>query len=242
MTKKKRIIIISSIVVASFIIMGIVYAFFTDFEQLTNRLVAGTLNIEDTEISFKKANGENADLLEPGDINTLSWTTKNVGTAGALTRQTLELYWTDDLDVGVNTLIYMYPANMTDEAILEDYAKGENSEYAIDFTEVTRTIEGKNKNGVKYQFVGDTLNGSDNIEVSNEVNYNSDVAAVIDSNINTDDTNKKEDSIAYKILLSPDTSYLYQGRKLSVFLTTEGMQYTEDGSGTWTVEDTQQIP
>ena len=31
-------------------------------------------------------------------------------------------------------------------------------------------------------------------------------------------------------------------RKLSVFLTTEGMQYTEDGSGTWTVEDTQQIP
>lgn len=242
MTKKKRIIIISSIVVASFIIMGIVYAFFTDFEQLTNRLVAGTLNIEDTEISFKKANGENADLLEPGDINTLSWTTKNVGTSGALTRQTLELYWTDDLDVGVNTLIYMYPANMTDEAILEDYAKGENSEYAIDFTEVTRTIEGKNKNGVKYQFVGDTLNGSDNIEVSNEVNYNSDVAAVIDSNINTDDTNKKEDSIAYKILLSPDTSYLYQGRKLSVFLTTEGMQYTEDGSGTWTVEDTQQIP
>ena len=242
MTKKKRIIIISSIVVASFIIMGIVYAFFTDFEQLTNRLVAGTLNIEDTEISFKEANGENADLLEPGDINTLSWTTKNVGTAGALTRQTLELYWTDDLDVGVNTLIYMYPANMTDEAILEDYAKGENSEYAIDFTEVTRTIEGKNKNGVKYQFVGDTLNGSDNIEVSNEVNYNSDVAAVIDSNINTDDTNKKEDSIAYKILLSPDTSYLYQGRKLSVFLTTEGMQYTEDGSGTWTVEDTQQIP
>ncbi|MBR1654329.1 MAG: hypothetical protein IJ690_05210 [Clostridia bacterium] len=242
MTKKKKIIIISSIVVASFIIIGIVYAFFTDFEKLTNKLALGTLNIEDTEISFKKANGDDADLLEPGDINTLSWTTKNVGTSGALTRQTLELYWTDDLDVGVNTLIYMYPANMTDEAILADYAKGEESEYAIELTDVTRTIEGKNKNGVKYQFIGDTLNGSDNIEVSNEVNYNSDVAAVIDSNINTDDTNKKEDSIAYKILLSPDTSYLYQGRKLSVFLTTEGMQYTEDGSGTWTVEDTQQIP
>ena len=116
MTKKKKIIIITSIVLASFIIIGVVYAFFTDFEKLTNRFSIGTLNIQDTEISFKKANGEDADLLEPGDINTLSWTTKNVGTSAALTRQTLELYWTDDLDVGVNTLIFLYPANMTDEA------------------------------------------------------------------------------------------------------------------------------
>ena len=94
--------------------------------------------------------------------------------------------------------------------------------------------------------VGDTLNGSDGKDVSKEVNYNlanNDVSdsSVIDENINTDDNSKTEDEISFRLLISPKMSYLFQGKNVSVKVTTEAMQYTESGSGNWTVVDTIEI-
>ena len=60
---------------------------------MKNRFRLGSLNIEDYDLSLKK--GEVAKTtIEPGDIDSLSWTTKNEGTMGAKTRQKLEIYCT----------------------------------------------------------------------------------------------------------------------------------------------------
>ena len=77
--------------------------------------------------------------------------------------------------------------------------------------------------------------------ISKEVNYNISKESVIDKNISTDDSNATIDEIAYKILLSPKTSYLYQGNKIHVKVITEAMQYTEDGSENWKIADIQEI-
>ena len=90
------------------------------------------------------------------------------------------------------------------------------------------------------------LDGSNNTasnSVSSEVNYNSDEVAIVDANINTDDTNKLQDDIAFKLLLSPKTSYLNQGKVVSVKVKAEGMQYTSEGAqdGTWVECDVEEI-
>ncbi|MBR2241570.1 MAG: hypothetical protein IJ890_09415 [Clostridia bacterium] len=241
MTRKKRIIIISSIVVVAFVIMGIVYAFFGDSVQKINKIKVGSVRIENLNLSLKKSNGETATIIEPADIDTLSWTTSNIGTSGVLTRHTLEIYWKEATDASANNLLAMYPANMSKEAILEDFAKSE-PEYQIETENVSKTESGVTKYGIKYQFVGDTLNGTDGKEVSKEVNYNTSNEAILDANRATDDTSKTVDEIAYRLILSPQTSYLFQGKQLSIKVTTEAMQYTEDGSENWTVVDVQEIP
>ncbi len=229
MSKKKKTIIITSIVIAAFAIMGIVYALLSDNMQLINKITIGTVRIDSLNLRLTDKTGEVVELMAPADVDTLSWTTKNIGTSGVLTRHTLEIYYEDDLD------LYMYPANMSEEAIYEDFEKiqnGQESTYLIK----TEAITGEKK-GMKYSFIGDALNGSDNEEVSKEVNYNSTVATIIDANIKTDDTDKKKDEIAFRLLLSPKTTYLQQGKKISAKVTTEAMQYTEDGSENWQVVD-----
>ena len=208
MSKRKKTIIIASVVVAAFAIMGIVYALLGDKTELINKITVGTVQIDSLNLRLTDKNSEEATLMAPADIDTLSWTTKNMGTSGVLTRHTLEIYYDDGVD------FYMYPANMSEEAIYADFEKiqnGEESQYLIQ----TQPITGE-KSGIKYSFIGDTLNGSDNKDVSHEVNYNTTVESIKDSNINTDDDNKKNDEIAFRLLLSPKTSYLEQGKKISV--------------------------
>lgn len=240
MTKKKKLFIISTIVILSFVVIGIVYAFFTDYNEVKNRFRLGSLNIEDYDLSLKK--GEVAKTtIEPGDIDILSWTTKNEGTMGAKTRQTLEIYFKDDASAELVDLLHIYPANMTDSAILEDFEKGLNSEYEITAEKVTKAWGNKTIHGLKYQFVSDTLNGTDNKNINQEVNYNLDNSEVTIADFTTDDTSATQDNIAFKVLLSPQTSYLYQGSQVYIRVTTEGMQYTEDGSGTWQIVETAEI-
>ena len=107
MTRKKRIIIISSIVVVAFVIMGIVYALLGDKTELINKITVGTVQIDSLNLRLTDKNSEEATLMAPADIDTLSWTTKNMGTSGVLTRHTLEIYYDDGVD------FYMYPANMS---------------------------------------------------------------------------------------------------------------------------------
>ena len=54
MSKKKRIVIISAIVVACFIIIGIVYAFFSDTVTKHNKFKLGSVDIEDINLSIKQ--------------------------------------------------------------------------------------------------------------------------------------------------------------------------------------------
>lgn len=239
--KKKKIIIISTIVITSFIIIGIVYALVSGKLNLFGKTTTGSVEIETLNLSLKKTNGSEVNVLEPADINILSWTTKNIGTSGILTRHTLEIYWNDETDANANNLLYLYPANMSKEAILADYEKGEESKYLIKTEKVSKTVNGQVRYGIKYQFLGDTLDGTDMTGVSKEKNYNLNNSEVTIENAKTDDNESASDSIAYKILLSPKTSYLYQGKNVSVKVTTEAMQYTEAGSENWKVVDTQEI-
>lgn len=288
MNKKKKITIISTIVILSFTIMGIVYALLSDKEELNNKLTVGSVHIENSNLSLRKSNGEETSILEPADIDTLSWTTENVGTSGALTRHTLEIYWKDMVEEDANKLLYLYPANISKEAILEDFKN--EGKLQLHTEKVSKEIDGEIRYGVKYQFVGDTLNGTDMKDVNKEVNYNysledigneekneinSDVEnneinldtqnsignetnlnedskennksqsleniteeekqKIIDKNVNTDDNESNTDEIAFRVLLSPKTSYLFQGKEVSIKVTTEAVQYTEDGSENWTI-------
>lgn len=245
MSKKKKTAIIATVVLCSFIIMGVVYALMQDTERKTNKVTIGSVEIDDLNLQLTRENGSPATILEPADLDTLSWQTKNIGRTGVLTRHTLEIYWDEDVGPEASSLLYMYPANMSREAILADFAKvyaGQESQYLLETTAVSKTVGNKTKYGIKYQFVGDALNGQDGKEVSNEVNYNSDVEAIIDSNISTDDESETQDDIAFRLLLSPKTSYLFQGKSVSITVTTEAMQYTEDGSQNWTVVATQTLP
>lgn len=241
MDNKKKKIIIITIIIASFIIIGLVYAIVTDNLSLTGKVNTGSVQIETLNLSFKKANGQDVDVIEPADIDTLSWTTKNIGTSGILTRHTLEIYWNDETDENANNLLYLYPANMSKEAILADYEKGEQSQYIIKTEKVSKQVDGKTRYGIKYVFLGDTLDGTDMTGVSKEANYNISDSTVIQDNLKTDDNETVQDSVAYKLLLSPKTSYLYQGKSVSIKVVTEAMQYTEDVSENWTVVDTQEI-
>ena len=242
--KKRKIITIVTIVILSFTIMGIVYALLSDNMTLTNKIKIGSLQIEDLNLKLINEKDKEVDSMLPGDVDILKWTTKNVGTSAVLTRQTIEIYWEDDVEQ-INEesrkMIYMFPANISKEVILEDYLKGEQAQYMLKTEKISKEIDGKVKKGIKYQFIGDTLNGTDGNDVDKEINYNSTETSVIDTNITTDDKDAKIDEIAFRLLMNPQTSYLYEGTDIKVIITTEGMQYTEDGSESWKVLDTQEI-
>lgn len=248
MSKKKKIGIISAIVVASFIIMGIVYALFSDRIQIENKLKIGTLKIDDLNLTLKKENGDTEDALEPADLDTISWTTENIGTSGALTRHILEIYWKDASNTNLSDVLYLYPANISREAALADFEnmqEGNASTYLLDTETFTKDVTGGTTNGIKYKFVGDRLKGSDGKSVIKngeeasvaEINYNSTNTSIIDGNISTDDASETKDDISFRMLVSPKMSYLLQGKKIEIKVTTEAMQFTEDGSENWTVVD-----
>lgn len=243
MNKKKKTIIITSVVLASFVIIGIVYALLSDSIAIKNKFKVGTVHIDIVNLALKDEDGDDVELWEPADINTISWSTKNIGTSAVLSRHTLEIRWTGNMN------FYLYPANMKDSEIIADFQRiQEGGETVSILTEpITETVGGATKIvGLKYNFVSDTLDGTNNTaqdSVSSEVNYNSTVEGKIDSNINTDDSNKKQDDVAFKLLLSPKTSYLNQGKVVSVKVKAEGMQYTTEGSqdGTWVAGDVEEI-
>lgn len=254
MNKKKKAIIITSVVLASFVIIGIVYALLSDRILIKNKFKVGTVHIDtyDLKLTENYGDADSVQYVAPSDIVTLSWTTENIGTSAVLSRQTLEIRWTGNLN------FYMYPANMTKEAILADYAKiqaGQESQ-ALRTEPITEVVNGETKTvGLRYSFVSDVLDGTSNTaqdSVSSEANYNmiyeapegeSQEVSPIDVAINTDDTDKVKDKVAFRLLLNPKTNYLNQGKIVSIKVKTEGMQYTTQGSqdGTWVAADVEEI-
>jgi hypothetical protein len=232
-SKKKKIVVISSIIVGLIAIAVIVYAAFQSQDEKKNRFLVGTLDIEIQNLDLKK-NNTSTRVIMPGDIDLLSFTAANVGTCDALTRHTIDIYWVNNessvtainevTEQNASNLLYLYPATMTDAEIMEDF-NGEKSQklspVEVFPTEINKVINGQTVTvyGIRYKFVGNTLAGSDPQGVAESSSQN----------------------ISFKLLLSPETSYLFQSEPIKIDVVTEGQQYTESGSGTWTVTDSEGI-
>ncbi|MBE5805719.1 MAG: hypothetical protein E7313_03265 [Clostridiales bacterium] len=233
---KKKPVIICSILILLIILIGIAYARATGKLELVGTTKTGSVKIENINLEFKKQNGERVDFLEPADINQISWTAKNIGTSAVLTRHSLEIYWEDVDNKEASNSLLLYPANITNEDILKDYEQGDNNKYQIETELLEKNIGGSNVYGIKYLFVGDTLDGTDMKGKSSEENYN-----LKEFTSNTDDKDTTLDTISYKLLVNPKLSYLYQGKKVVIRIVTEAMQYTDSGKEEWSVVDIKEI-
>lgn len=234
--KKKK---IGAIILVIVVIVGIVLATVSINRLIQNFVKSGTVQVEEINLQLKDSEGnitkEIADW-EPGDVDLVTWKVKNIGTSAVYTRNKLQIYWNEEV-LSNNQVIYLYPANMSKQEIIEDFKKGEDSKYKLNVTSGEITLDDNNvKKGIEYQFLGDVLDGTKMTGKSKEVNYNS------ESYVNTtDDKSEVEDEIAFNILLSPNTSYLYEGKTLTIKVVTEAMQFTEEGKEEWQIVDTQTI-
>ena len=201
---------------------------------------AGTVKVDKINLQLKDADGNEGKELrdwEPGDIDLISWKVKNIGTAAVYTRNKLQIYWNEPVDDELK-VIYLYPANMSREEILNDFKKGEESEYAIKVEQGTIDFGDSvgEKVGIQYEFFGDVLDGTKMTGKSKEVDYNTQANAKT-----TDDTSTTEDDVAFYILFSPKTSFVFEDKTVSIKVITEAMQYTDDGKAEWHIVDSQSI-
>lgn len=236
MENKKKIGITILIIV---IIAAVALATVSIDKLLENIVQSGTVKVEKINLQLKDLEGNTSKEIadwEPGDVSLITWNVKNSGTAAVYTRNKLQIYWNEDI-TNSSEVIYLYPANMSKQEILEDFNKGEESQYAIDVTRGEIILDEKNtKIGIEYNFLGDVLDGTKMQGNSKEVNYNSQ-----DYETTTDDTNNTEDAIAFNLLFSPKTSYLFEGKSVTIKVLTEAMQYTEAGKAEWQIVDSQTI-
>lgn len=237
MKNKKKKIITAGLAIG--VIAGVTFAITSSEKILENIVKSGTVEVESINLQLKDSQGNISKQIEdwePGDVDLVTWKVKNIGTAAVYTRNKIQIYWNEDVPNN-SQYIYLYPANMSKETIIEDFKKGEKSQYAIEVTSGTITLDsGEKKNGIEYTFLGDSLDGSEMVGKSKEINYNSG-----DFDKTTDDSSTTEDAIAFNILLSPKTSYLFAGKTITIKVVTEAMQYTDEGKAEWKVVDTQTI-
>ncbi len=233
--KKKIGVIVFIIVIA----VGIVLATVSTNRLIQNLVRSGTVQVEEINLQLRDLEGNGTKEIadwEPGDVDLVTWKVKNIGTSAVYTRNKLQIYWNEEV-LSNNQVIYLYPANMSKKEIIEDFKKDEDSKYKLNVTSGDITLDNNTvRKGIEYQFLGDVLDGTKMTGNSKEVNYNS------ESFVNTtDDKSEVEDEIAFNILLSPNTSYLYEGKTLTIKVVTEAMQFTEEGKAEWQMVDTQTI-
>lgn len=230
---RKTLIVTLTIVITYILVVATTYAIMTTHDQKSNKFVVGSLDIQIQNLDLKK-NNTSTRIVMPGDIDTLSWTAKNVGKNTALTRHVLDVYWANTsnsvgqinelTEADASSLLVLYPATMSNEEIMEDY-NGTKAHQLTPIeafpTQVSKVVNGETITvyGIRYKFVGDTLEGTEPQGIASSTSQD----------------------ISFKVLLSPETSYLYQNQPIKVDVLTEAMQYTEQESGTWTVTDNESI-
>lgn len=233
--KKKTKVIVTSLIIIAGIAIAVTIGGVIQF-----LVKAGTVKVDKINLQLKDADGNVGRQIndwEPGDAIQVSWKVKNIGTAAVYTRNKLQIYWNEEINTD-SLMIYLYPANMSKQEISNDMKKGENSEYMIkvESGDIVINDEGTTKKGFEYFFNGDTLDGTKMTGKSKEVDYN------LQSNVKTtDDNSSTEDDIAFNVYFNPKSSYLYEGKTLTVKVVTEAMQCTEDGRAEWQIVDTQSI-
>lgn len=239
MDKQKKSKKIKVIVGTALVIAGVSVAVVTANKVVQNTVKSGTVTVESINLQLIDEKGNSTKELsswDPGDVETISWKVKNTGTAAVYTRNRLRVYWNEELPDNEQVL-YLYPANVSKTEILKDIVKGDAAQYAVDAEYGDITLDnGEVKKGYEIEVLGDILDGSEMTGKSKEVNYNIDAF-----DKTTDDTNTTEDDIAYKLVLSPKTSYLYSDKTLKVEVVTEAMQCTPDGKEAWNIVDVQTL-
>lgn len=239
MDKQKKSKKIKILVGTVLVIAGVSVAAVTANKVIENTVKSGTVSVESINLQLTDESGnstKNLSSWDPGDVQTVSWKVKNSGTAAVYTRNKLRVYWNEETPDNEKVL-YLYPANVSKSEILKDIAKGENAEYAIkaEYGQITLD-DGTEKKGYEYELFGDILDGSEMTGKSEEVNYN---IQAFDKT--TDDTNAVEDDVAFNLLLSPKTSFLYGKNTLTIEVVTEAMQCTEDGKEEWNIVSIQTL-
>lgn len=235
--KKKKIGVIVLVIV---IIVGVVLATVTVNRILENNVKSGTVQVANINLQLKNQAGEVVDEIsdwEPGDVDQVTWTVENTGTAAVYTRNKIQIWWNEEIPEDQAPVLYLYPANMSKAEVLADFRKGDEAEHAIAVTRGDIAVNSTtNKKGIEYQVLGDVLDGTAMTGKSTEVDYNLQTALKT-----TDDTSTTKDVVAYNILFSPKTSYLFEGKTLTIKVITEAMQFTNAGKQEWHIVDSQTI-
>ena len=232
--KKKTKAVVTSLIIIAGIAIAVTIGGVIQFG-----VKAGTVKVDKINLQISDSNGNVGKEVvdwDPGDIKRVSWKVKNIGTAAVYTRNRLVIYWNEEVNTNTQ-MLYLYPANMSQQEIMNDYKKGEDAEHSIEVNVGDIEIEpGVTKNGLEYTFYGDVLDGSKMTGKSKEIDYN------LESNVKeTDDTSATEDDIAFNIFFSNKASYLFEGKTVTVKVITEAMQCTEDGKAEWQIVDSQSI-
>ena len=235
--KKKKIGVIALVVV---IIVGVVLATVTVNRLRENNVRSGTVQVANINLQLKDQAGNVVEEIsdwEPGDVDQVTWTVENTGTAAVYTRNKIQIWWNEEIPDNQTPVLYLYPANMSKAEVIEDFKRGNEARYAIPVTRGDIAVDSTtNRKGIEYQVLGDVLDGTKMTGKSSEVDYN-----LTTSLKTTDDSSATKDVIAYNILFSPRTSYLYEGKTLTIKVITEAMQYTNAGKEEWHIVDSQTL-
>lgn len=219
MDKKKNKFLIISITVSVLLIVFtiVVLAMLTSKDKVTNRFKVASLDIEIVDLALKDDKSTNINTMQPGQVGEISWTSENVGSTTALTRHTMSIYLDIEQDLIDGNILYLYPADLSDDEILADYEG--DKENVLETTEITKEVEGRTIYGLQYKFPGDTLKGTDSSDV----------------------TDQTSEFINFKLLLIPELSYLCQDKDITIDVVTEAVQYGEDANANWQAVDNENI-
>ena len=91
---------ISVMILIILVIAGIVIATVSINKLLENRVNSGTVEVENINLTLTEPSGNSSKEIsdwEPGDVDKISWTVKNVGTSAVYTRNRLLIYWNEEI-------------------------------------------------------------------------------------------------------------------------------------------------
>lgn len=156
--QKKTIIGLLSIILASILILGVSFAFFSDY--ITTNIIgtAGTVKLKPSTLLINSSTDPITDW-KPGDVTTLEWTVENAGNKSVYTKSTLEIAWNTEEDIKELGSIYLYPNDMTDVEIRNDISNGGENSIHIGDDQNTIKIDTNTTKGYLYTFWGNVLDG-----------------------------------------------------------------------------------
>ena len=239
-----------SVILAIAILVTGVSALFTALAQDSTQGTAGTVRIDNinlrvqdvpVEASGTGMMGKGISNWNPGDINLVEWDVINLGNKSVCTRNTMFFYWDEDPDLRELGMLYIYPANMSDEDIFADMYSDNPSKFIGigDDLKKIQNPEDETRYGYIWTFFGDILDGvglGAETGDAREVNYNS-----TDYPGTTDDDSATMDHVAFKIALSPHATCDFMGKRWIMEVVTEAMQARNTSDSDWVVAATDVI-
>lgn len=129
--KKKIIAILIIVVLIIMLILEASLSFFSDIVQTVANAIAGTVNISISDVLIEEEDvigrpdeeavfAEEVPVWTVGDVNNFKWTVTNTGRSEISLTNTIRIAWDTSDDLSVEDVIYVYPANMSDDDIRDD--------------------------------------------------------------------------------------------------------------------------